>query len=489
MYINLKSTGTRYQIKPLTLILFLITLQLIITLLSNGFVLSFDESIWHYIGRNWFRHGLVPYTGGTDNKSPFIFAIFGLSDTLFGVNYWFPRVLATLCQSIGIYYLYKIAQKLAGDTAGLLVILFYGLSLLWHATGSQYVAFTETYEVMFMTGAVYRYVNATNKQALLISGLLAGLALDFRLSAAFVILAILIHALFRKRFVDILVFCIGVISGLLFLIIVCVLAGIDLQQLLINGLLDNFGKGSATDHTAAFKFDSFCHRFIYSPLVLFYPLMLLYVFVKRKIDLPVLWFILAFVGINMIGIYDVVHLKDLLPPLSLLNAIAAAYFIDKYKLPMGLVVLGIGIVFFPSMTTPIANLKTLLGSAEPPIIYSKAPYVNPPEADRKTLGKWIKAHTSSTDMVLVHSFGTQVQVYSERLSPTIYFSITQTPIAKARFYHDLQQNKPAMILIPMFPEYQNMVDADLRTFVSDLVKGNYHLDSIMYNYQIFRINK
>jgi hypothetical protein len=217
--------------------------------------------------------------------------------------------------------------------------------------------------------------------------------------------------------------------------------------------------------------------------------MLLYVFVKRKIDLPVLWFILAFVGINMIGIYDVVHLKDLLPPLSLLNAIASAYFIDKYKLPMGLVVLGIGIVFFPSMTTPIANLKILLGSAEPPIIYSKAPYVNPPEADRKTLGKWIKEHTSSTDMVLVHSFGTQVQVYSERLSPTIYFSITQTPIAKARFYHDLRQNKPAMILIPMFPEYQNMVDADLRTFVSDLVKGNYHLDSIMYNYQIFRINK
>jgi hypothetical protein len=92
-------------------------------------------------------------------------------------------------------------------------------------------------------------------------------------------------------------------------------------------------------------------------------------------------------------------------------------------------------------------------------------------------------------MVLVHSFGTQVQVYSERLSPTIYFNITQTPIAKARFYHDLHQNKPAMILIPMFPEYQNLVDADLRTFVSDLVRSNYHLESIMYNYQIFRINK
>jgi hypothetical protein len=489
MHITLKSTGPRYQINPLTIIVFLTALQLIITLLSNGFVLSFDESIWHYIGRNWFRHGLVPYTGGTDNKSPFIFAIFGLSDTLFGVNYWFPRVLATLCQSISIYYVYKIAQKLAGGTAGFLVVLFYGLSLLWHATGSQYVAFTETYEVMFIIAAVYRYINASNKQGLSTSGLLAGLTVDFRLSAAFVILAIVIHALFRKRLVDLLVFCLGVVSGLLVLIIGCTLAGIDLHQLLINGLLDNFGKGSATDHTAAFKFDNFCHRFFYSPLVLFYPLVLLYIFIKRKIDFPVLWCVLAFVAINMIGIYDMVHLKDLLPSLSLINAIAAAYLIDKYKLPNGLVALGISIVFFPSMTTPIANLKILLGSAEPPIVYGKAPYVNPPEGDRKALGKWIKAHTRSSDMVLVHSFGTQVQVCSERLSPTIYFNITQTPIAKARFYHDLHQNKPAMILIPMFPEYQNLVDADLRTFVSDLVRSNYHLESIMYNYQIFRINK
>lgn len=489
MHITLKSTGTRYQINPLTIIVFLTALQLIITLLSSGFVLSFDESIWHYIGRNWFRHGLVPYTGGTDNKSPFIFAIFGLSDTLFGVNYWFPRVLATLCQAIGMFYLYKIAQKLAGDTAGLLLLLFYGLSLLWHSTGGQYVAFTETYEVMFMIVAVYRYINASNKQALLISGLLAGIAVDFRLSASFVILAILIHVLFRKRFIDILVFCLGVVSGLLVLIIICALSGIDLHQLLINGLLDNFGKGSATDHTAGFKFDSFCQRFIYSPLVLFYPLVLLYIFIKRKIDFPVLWGVLAFVAINMIGIYDTVHLKDLLPSLSLINAIATTYLIEKYKLPAGLVALAVGIIFFPSMAAPVANLKVLLGSTEPPIIYGKAPFINPPEGDRKVLGKWIKAHTKSTDMVLVHSFGTQVQVYSERLSPTIYFNITQTPIAKARFYHDLQQNKPAMILIPMFPEYHNLVDVDLRSFVSNLVKGNYHLENIMYNYQVFRINK
>src|SRR3569623_3551553 len=97
-----------------------------------------------YICRNWFRNGLVPYNGGVDNKSPIIFAIFGLSDKLFGVNYWFGRVLGTLVQSVGIYYLCKLAKHIAGERAGILAISFYGLSLLWHGTGGRYVSFTET---------------------------------------------------------------------------------------------------------------------------------------------------------------------------------------------------------------------------------------------------------------------------------------------------------------------------------------------------------
>ena len=100
----LKETIRRWERAPLYLIIFLALLQLLVTLFTDGFALSFDEAIWHYIGRNWFRHGLIPYSGGVDNKSPLIFAIFGLSDHFFGVNYWFPRLLGTLCQSIGIYY-------------------------------------------------------------------------------------------------------------------------------------------------------------------------------------------------------------------------------------------------------------------------------------------------------------------------------------------------------------------------------------------------
>src|SRR5476651_262656 len=127
----LSGESRRFLPGPSPLIIFFTILQLLVALLSNH--LNFDEAMWQYIGRNWFRNGLAPYAGGVDNKSPLIFAVFGLSDKLFGVNYWFPRIVGTVCQSAGLYYVYKIARQMAGEQVGLLATVFYGFSLLWHA--------------------------------------------------------------------------------------------------------------------------------------------------------------------------------------------------------------------------------------------------------------------------------------------------------------------------------------------------------------------
>src|SRR5437660_6706082 len=110
---KMRTVSPSYEVagdrKVIYLILVLTLMQLAIALLTYGQALYFDEATWHYIGRNWFRHGLVPYKGGYDNKSPLIFIIYGLSDMLFGVNYWFPRVVGTLVQSAGIWFLYRMA--------------------------------------------------------------------------------------------------------------------------------------------------------------------------------------------------------------------------------------------------------------------------------------------------------------------------------------------------------------------------------------------
>src|ERR1700760_2965526 len=146
------------------LLIVLTCLQLFIALMTNGFALSQEEAMWHYIGRNWFRYGLVPYTGGVDNKSPLYMVIYGISDLLFGVNYWFPRVLGTAVQTLGIYFLYKIAHHLAGKRAGLLVISFYGLSVLWHAADGRYVSYTETYKIIFSIIAFYCFITGSKNR-------------------------------------------------------------------------------------------------------------------------------------------------------------------------------------------------------------------------------------------------------------------------------------------------------------------------------------
>ncbi len=153
------------------LLIILTSLQLFIALLTNGFALSQEEAMWHYIGRNWFRHGLVPYTGGADNKSPLFYVIFGLSDWLWGVNYWFPRVLGTVVQSTGIFYIYKIARQISDKQAGLIASSFYGLSVLWHGSDGRYVSFTETYEVLCIIFSFYFFLSSKNKEGYIISGL------------------------------------------------------------------------------------------------------------------------------------------------------------------------------------------------------------------------------------------------------------------------------------------------------------------------------
>jgi len=470
-------------------IVLLTLLQLLVTLLTDGFALSFDEAMWQYIGQNWFRNGLVPYSGGVDNKSPLIFAIFGLSDKFFGVNYWFGRVLGTLVQSVGIYYLYKLAKHIAGEQAGILAISFYGLSLLWHGTGGRYVSFTETYDTVFIIVAVYKYITAQNKKDIFISGVMGGIGLAFRLTAMWGIIAISC-ALLRRSRISIPVFIAGIVTSIALFLAISFFAGIDIHSIITNGLVDNFGSGSTTDRSLIWKMVNFSDKFFYSELILFYPFVLGYFFIKRKIDLFGLWLILNFIGINIVGIYGTLHMRELLPAMSLMSALCVTHLIDHYKLPAKPLVVIIWLVFIPKLLEPLLNIQKIISGDKVPINTTCAePYDKPDEGSRKRLGWWIRDNTSPQDMVYVAGFGAQVQAYSERISPTIYFNVTQTQLAKERFYNDMSKNKPAMILVPLFSEYRNFVGEDMRQFVDKLVAKDYYLDRCMYNYNIYRIRK
>jgi len=89
--------------------------------------------------------------------------------------------------------------------------------------------------------------------------------------------------------------------------------------------------------------------------------------------------------------------------------------------------------------------------------------------------------------VLIAGYGAEAQAYSERLSPSIYFNVTQTSKAKERFIYEVTQDKPAVVAVPLFAEYTRDVGADMRSFIHELVTENYNLDTCVYGYNIYRI--
>ena len=277
MNMFLKERG-HFLLKPLPLIIFFAILQLLVALPSHH--LNFDEAIWQYIGRNWFRNGLVPYAGGVDNKSPLIFAIFGLSDKLFGVNYWFPRILGTVCQSAGIYYVYKIGKHVSGEQAALFSTTIYGLSLLWKSTDGASVSFTETYSVTFIIISFFYNLTSQNNRKFFISGLIAGLGFGFRFSAFFGIAAIFISS-FRRDKRSVIFFSSGVVLTVILIAILFLLAGINLHEFLTYALADNFVSGSVTDHNLSWRVTNFMNGFFYSEIILFYPFVAAFFFLEK----------------------------------------------------------------------------------------------------------------------------------------------------------------------------------------------------------------
>lgn len=430
---------------------------------------------------------MPPYSGGIDNKTPLIFAIFGLSFKLFGVNYWFPRLLGAVCQTIGVYYLYKIANHIAGKQTAVIATTLYGLSLTWKTTGGNYVSFTETYAVMFVIIAFYHCTTANNLTKYSLAGILAGAGFAFRFSAIFSIAAIFFYVI-RKDRKGSIIFTASVLVTTALIVALLAVCGVSPTALLHNALLDNFGAGSTTDHNFSWKLTAFMDGFFYAEIILFYPFIALYFLLNKKPGFIGVWLICTFIGINVLGIYARNHFKELLPAMALLSGLAIGQLVTQYNVPLKVMLGIVWIAFFPKTIDPLVNFKILV---HPQAIqnqnYCAQPYRQPDEYAEKQLGLWIKANTADTDHVFVAGFGARVQAYAERRSPTIYFNVTQTNIAKQTLYNDLRVNKAALMVIPLFPEYKNYVQPEITTFIDSVAVANYRFTGCMYGYSIYRL--
>jgi hypothetical protein len=479
-------TRQRFSQSPVQILLVITALQVLICLFTDGFTLSFDEAIWHYIGRNWFRHGMVPYSGGIDNKSPLIFLIYGISDTLFGVNYWFPRILGTIVESTGIYFLYRIANKFAGKRAGIFAMSIYGLSLLWRSTDGKYPSLTETWSVTLLIISFYKYFFAKKQKDYFFSGLISGLSLGFRITSLSGITAIVISCL-RKNKSQAVFFFAGLSLSIGALMLIALMMGIHPSDYFNLGIIENFGSGSITDRSVDWRLESFVNGFFYSELLLFYAPLLAYFFIKPKNTTIILWLILEFVGINFIGMYARPHFKNLLPAMSLLSALSINYFIETYAVQTKYMLLIIWILFFPKLIEPFVSFKHLLFPPRVnPSISCNAPFPHPDDLARKKMGTWIKENTSENTTVFVSGYGAQVQAYSERISPTRYFNFTQTRDAMISIKQELSANKPGMIVVPVFAEYSGSMNPEIEAFIEGLISTEYLSEGCRFGYTVYR---
>ena len=161
---------------------------------------------------------------------------------------------------------------------------------------------------------------------------------------------------------------------------------------------------------------------------------------------------------------------------------AITTLITTYKIPVKPVMLIIWIVFFPKLTEPLLTFKKFFAPALASPQQDCLVPNEPNDYSKKNLGRWIQSTTTPQQQVLVIGFGSQIQVYSERLSPSIYFNTTDTKRAKKRFFSEVLLNKPAKIVIPGYPD---LLSYDIRSFINNLVAKDYFFERCMYGYNIY----
>lgn len=468
------------------LLIFFAGMQILVAFSTYQQTLTFDEAMWQYIGRNWFANGLTPYSGGVDNKSPLIFAIFGFSDKLFGTNFWFPRLLGIAFQTLGLFFVYKIAKRFSGRQAGILALSIYGLSLLWHDTGGKYVSYTESYSVAFVVGAFYLVICREKNNFLLISGILSGLAIAFRATGVMASLAIFIFLVInngKKSFI----FLSGVLGMIVLLLTIFHIAGINLNDLFAFQFSDNFSAGGIASHPIGWRLRNLLDNFFKSGLVFFIPPVIGYIF-STKINIGLtLWLLFEFIGLSIIGLYANQHFKNLLPVLSLMTTFGLIHFMKRHKIAYKALLLVVWVFFFPKSLEPFIRLsKILFPAVKNDQTFRENANIQPDDNTKKILGMWVRSCTNREDKVFIAGYSSIIQAYSERVSPSIYFNVTQTAIAKQRLFEDLTRVKPKMILLPGFPEYDSLVNPDIRNFISAVVAQNYYLERKIYGYNVYR---
>ncbi len=463
-------------------ILFLINL---ITSLKAG--MGNDEGIWNYIGQLWSNYSIPPYTGAVENKTPGIFFLFALSNSLFGMNYWFPRLVAVVAIVITALFLYLIGRRLYNHTTGTLCAYIFGLSMTWRLMDGLYTSQTETFMVLFTVIAIYNLILALQtdrfyKRYFLLIGFFLGAAISFKqiaiFSGLFVVIACVLIKPFRLNIIRVYLWiALGTIACILLSWLPLWFFNVSFMDYIDGAWLILLKSGSSLAPENRLIY--FLGAWKRLSIALFYPFLFLFFINWRLLlekNIPVvlltIWLGLDFIAINLSGYYYGHQFKHILPVFSLITAITLSVLLDKlikenkfrWRLQLLMVVL-------------------LLWAPHGAFMDRLRPWLAESQKEYRELGLWLKENTTPDDYIYIWGAkGNTIQAYSERRSASEYFNsiFVYIPGALEELVRDLRLNCPKWILIDRDSRY------DTPDFFTDVL-DDYSLVSRECGYDVYKI--
>jgi len=417
-----------------------------------------DEGVWLYIARAWTRHGLAPYTGALENKTPGIFFVFAFCDLFFARPLLAARLLGAAAVAASGVLVWKIADSVSGRNAALWTATVYAALLLTYPTGPKYIAHTEAFMTAFSVLAFYIYMrgreNGGGSGTALLAGFAMGAAVLFKQVALTTTVALaawpfLCREKSRGRktgeafLVVAGVFAVNALS--LLLLVKCGTRPADYFEgawLSLVRLLHVPGAAAATPSLRIEKAVRTWSDFVLFvlPVLVFFRRSDGWKIKREYLLLVTIWLVADFAGVNLSGEYFRHQFKQIAPSLALLTGAVVVNAEEIRKR-------------FSSVEMEYA---ALLFAVVGLVLASKSLYVAYATETQPNLGMYAgelaREMTRPSDYVYIcEDRASQAQLYTGRLSPTRYFNTIFVFGERQRgeIMADMDAKPPALILAHM----------------------------------------
>lgn len=440
-----------------------------------------DEGLWSYVARVWLDHGITPYTGAVENKTPGIFELYAISYFFFGLDVFFVRFLGILAILGNMFLLFRIGKQLRSRLAGVLAMYVFGLTATWNLLNGMAASYTETFMCFFITLSFYFLIhpfkNIRSHWLLLLSGIAMGLAITFKQIAIVSIFPLLFFVLvvfyrdkaLKTKLWSLCMIGFGIGTAIVVTMIPLFFYGVTMGDYVDGAWLILLNSGSRS--SLVDRMYGFMNTWFESRIVIFYFVFLLIAIFPKFLKKPyfiglLVWMFFDFLGVNASGNLFGHHIKQLMPSLALitgilLDKVVVVMKVDESYKKMSRFIMVLIMILFPYQELVING-------------YVKG-YPDP----EKEIALWMKAHTTEQDFVFGYGdLVGSVMAYSERLSPSKFYNATFVQSAQdwAIFMADMKRNPPKFIV------------ADTRKtkyLMNEEIKADYTFYGCKFGYDIY----